>query len=135
MVLSNKTICCASKHEENHNNCSMLIRSIILVSFPEIGIVKAEGTVYIRADGTLEGTDKISRDGNVYTFTDNIYEPLVVERDNIVVDGAGYSIEGTQTSLAQSLEGYGILAEGRNNVTIHNVAIQNFLYGIYINSS
>jgi len=113
----------------------LLILCSVLVFLPNIGIVEASGTIYIRADGSVEGTDKIQRDGNVYTFTDNLYDPLVVERDNIVVDGTGYSIEGPHTSLAQSPEGIGILVERRSNVTISNVAIQRFLYGICINSS
>jgi parallel beta-helix repeat protein len=113
----------------------LLILCFTVVSISQIRTVKAEGTIYIRADGSVEGTDKIQRDGNVYTFTDNIYEPLVVERDNIVIDGAGYSIEGPHTSLAQSPEGIGILADSRSDVTISNVTIQRFLYGIYINSS
>lgn len=113
----------------------LLILCSVLVTLSNIGIVEASGTICIRADGSVEGTGKIQRDGNLYTFTDNIYEPLVVERDNIVVDGAGYSIEGPHNGLAQSLEGIGILVERRNNVTISNITIQHFLYGIYINSS
>ncbi len=95
----------------------------------------SESTIYIRVDGSIEGTDDIQRDGNIYTFTDNIYDSLVVESDNVVVDGAGYSIEGTHNGIAQSSEGIGILVESRSKVTISNVTIQNFLYGIYINSS
>ena len=113
----------------------LLILCSVLVTLPNIGIVEASGTIYIRADGNVEGTDKIQRDGNVYTFTDNIYEPLVVERDNIVVDGAGYSIEGPHTGQAQSSEGMGILVDRRSDVTISNLTIQNFMYGICINSS
>ena len=113
----------------------LLILCSVFVTLPNIEIIGASGTIYIRADGNVEGTDKIQRDGNLYTFTDNIYDSLVVERDNIVVDGAGYSIEGPHTDLAQSSEGYGILVERRNNVTISNVTIQNFLYGICFNSS
>jgi parallel beta-helix repeat protein len=113
----------------------LLILYSVLFTLPNMVMVKASGTIYIRADGTVEGTDTIQRDGNVYTFTDNIYEPLVVERDNIVVDGAGYSIEGPHTNLVQSPEGIGILVESRSDVTIGNMAIQHFLYGICINSS
>jgi len=51
----------------------------LLVSLVEIGIVKAESTIYIRADGNVEGTDKIQRDGNVYTFTGEILDSIVVE--------------------------------------------------------
>ena len=113
----------------------LLILCSVLATLPNIGMVEASGTIYIRADGSVEGTDKIQRDGNVYTFTDNLYDSLVVERDNIVVDGAGYSIEGSYTGLAQSPEGIGILVESRSNVTISDVAIQYFRYGICINSS
>jgi parallel beta-helix repeat protein len=113
----------------------LLILCSVLFALPNMVMVKASGTIYIRADGTVEGTDTIERDGNVYTFTDNIYEPLIVERDNVVVDGAGYSIEGPHTSLAQSPEGIGILVESRSDVTISNMAIQHFLYGICINNS
>lgn len=113
----------------------LLILCSVLVFLPNIGAVEASGTVYIRADGSVEGTDKIQQDGNLYTFTDNVYEPLVVERDNIVIDGTGHSIEGQYTSPAQSPEGIGILVDRHSNVTISNVTIQNFLYGICINSS
>jgi hypothetical protein len=43
------------------------------ISISTIGIVKADSTIYIRADGTVEGTDKIQWEGNVYTLTDNIF--------------------------------------------------------------
>jgi len=96
---------------------------------------QSSGTIYIRADGSVEGTDKIERVGNVYTFVDNISDSIVVERDNIVVDGAGYFIEGLHSGLGSPPDGYGILVEGRRNVTINNVAIQHFFYGICLNSS
>jgi len=99
-----------------------------LVSLSEIGTVKASGTIYVRADGNVEGTDKIYRNGNVYTFTDNIYDSIVVERDNIVVDGAGYTLQGTRS-------GTGIDLSERINVTIRNMEIRDFLYGVYLYSS
>jgi len=65
----------------------LLFLSVVLVSLPQIGVVKAQSMIYIRADGTVEGTDKIQREGNVYIFTDNINGEIVVEMDGIVVDG------------------------------------------------
>jgi len=89
--------------------------------------VKASGTIIIRADGSVEGTDKIvSVDNVTYTFTDNIYDSIVVERDNIVVDGVGYSIQGT---------GIGINLDGRSNVTIKNTNIEGFYGGIRLYKS
>jgi hypothetical protein len=66
----------------------LLLICFAVVSISKIEIVKAESTNYIRADGTVEGTDKILRDGNLYTFTGNIYGPIVVEKDDVVIDGA-----------------------------------------------
>jgi parallel beta-helix repeat protein len=94
-----------------------------------------EPKVYIRADGSVEGTDKIQREGNVYTFTATIFDPLVVGRDDVVVDGGGFSVLGPHSGPAQSPEGIGILVEGRDHVILRNVTIQNFMYGIYVNSS
>jgi len=104
----------------------MLFLSVVLVSLPQIGVVKAESTIYIRADGSVEGTDKIQQNGNVYTFTDNIVnQSIIVEKDNIVVDGAGYTLEGDGTIES-------IWLENRCNVTIKNMQITHFGGGIKI---
>jgi len=103
----------------------LLVLSFVLVSLPQIGIVKAESTIYIRADGSVEGTDKIQQEGNVYTFIDNIVGEIVVEMDSIVVDGASYTLQGIGN-------GTGIYLRKRTNVTIQNIAIKNFTYGIYL---
>ncbi|MFA5363866.1 MAG: hypothetical protein WC325_01630 [Candidatus Bathyarchaeia archaeon] len=43
----------------------------------------------------MEGTDKIQRDGNVYTLTGNLSAVgIIVQRSNIVLDGAGYTLDG-----------------------------------------
>ena len=85
------------------------------------------GTVYIRADGSIDPPDApIQRDGNVYTLTGNIAssaDGIVVERDNIVIDGAGYTLQGTGS-------GGGIDLYGRKNVTVQNTRIDNFASGI-----
>ena len=109
----------------------LLILSSALFSLSEIGTVRASGTIYIRADGTVEGTDKIHRQGNVYTFLGNIsidgsgVDGIIVERDNIVVDGAGYTLQGTGS-------GKGIDLSDRNTVTIQNVEIKEFNDGIWL---
>jgi parallel beta-helix repeat protein len=104
----------------------LLILCSVLVSLPEINTVKASGTIYIRADGSIEGTDKIQRDGNVYTLTGNISDSIVVERDNIVVDGAGYTMQGYYR---------GIDLSHRSNVTIKNTQMISFHRGIYLDGS
>lgn len=88
--------------------------------------------IYIRADGSVEGTDKIHRDGDVYTFTADIqgFEPIVVERDSIVIDGAGYSVRGDEVWKYG-----GFRLDGRTNVTIKNVHIVDSMESIYLNNS
>jgi len=118
----------------------LLILSFFLVSLPQIGIVKAEGTIYIMSDGSVEGTDKIQRDGNVYTFLGNIsidvsgVDGIIIERDNIVIDGAGYYLEHLEKPTAYTSED-GIVVQRQNNGMITNVTVHNFLYGISVEAS
>jgi parallel beta-helix repeat protein len=96
--------------------------------------VGASGTIYIRADGSIEPPDApISTFDNVtYALTDHITSDahgIVIERDNIVVDGAGYTVQGTMTSWT------GIHLIERSNVTIKNMEIIAFSYGICLSLS
>jgi len=92
--------------------------------------VKASGTIFIRANGSVEpDTAPISTIDNVtYIFTDNIYDEIVVERDNIVVDGKSYTVEGTGS-------GTGIYLSGRSNVTVKNMEVGAFERGIRLDDS
>ena len=86
--------------------------------------------IYIRTDGSVDPpTAPITSSDNVtYILTGNIEKPIVVERDNIVVDGAGYTLQGTGG-------GKGISVLGRSDVTIKNMRIESFGYGIWLNHS
>jgi parallel beta-helix repeat protein len=79
----------------------------------------------IRSDGSVDpSTAPIQRDGNVYTFTDDIVGyTIAFERDNIVIDGGGYSLIGNGNST-------GIFILNRNGITVRNMKISNFRYGI-----
>jgi len=83
------------------------------------------GTIYIRADGSIDPpTAPISSVDNVtYTFADNIYDEIVVERSNITVNGNGYALQGSGV-------GFGFYLSGINNVTIKNTNIDYFEEGI-----
>ena len=96
----------------------------------KIQTVKASGIMYIRANGSIDPlTANITNMGNItYIFTDDNYGEVVIERSNIVVDGGGYSLQGTGT-------GTGISLTGRSNVTIKNLEVKAFFFGIYFNSS
>jgi len=111
----------------------VLAMTLIIVLLGMLGIAlkkvqraKAGGTIYIRADGSIEPQSApIQEDGDTYTFTDNIYSKIVVERDSIVVDGAGYTLQGIGN-------GTGIDLAWRNNITIRNMTIDAFGYGIWL---
>ena len=92
------------------------------------------GTVHIDSSGNVVPSDApIQKNGALYTLTDNITsgaDGIVVQCDNIVIDGAGYTIQG-----AQAPDSKGIEISGRSNVTIMNMKIETFDYGIFFSSS
>jgi parallel beta-helix repeat protein len=102
---------------------TLILTVVLILSLFAFQHVKAEsnGTIYIRADGSLEGTDKIQLDGNVYTFTGDIYGSIIVEKDNVVVDGAGYVLQ------PQGDASVGVDIRDRNHVTVRNLTIKGFL--------
>jgi parallel beta-helix repeat protein len=79
--------------------------------------------IRIESDGTVNGTSNIQRNGNIYTLAENLNNTIVVLCDNIVVDGAGYTIQGHGTSS-------GVFIQARTNITIKDMRISNFQYGI-----
>ena len=111
-----------------------LIAFLFLASISSVTLkaqsVEASGTVYIRADGSIDPpTAPISTLDNVtYILTGNItsdVQGIGVERDNIIIDGAGYTLQGIGASV-------GIYLTTRRNVTIKNMEIKGFNYGIYL---
>lgn len=113
----------------------LLLTSMFVLAF-NIQPVKANpGAIYIRSDGSIDPSDApISTIDNVtYTLTGDIIsdaDGIVVERDNIVVDGGGYTLKRKYI--------YGDIGTcmiGRKNVTIKNTNIESYWYGIYLDSS
>jgi len=113
---------------------TLLLTSMLTLAF-NIHPVKASGTIYIRADGSIDPpTAPISTADNVtYTLTDNINDSIVVERDNIAVDGAGHTVTGSGSADGGSENGTTLT--GRSNVTVGNMTIKDFSCGIVLNYS
>jgi hypothetical protein len=97
------------------------LTNFVFANFVPISV--PEHNIEIKVDGSVTGTDKIQRNDTLYTFTENINGNIVVFRDNIVVDGAGHALQGNGMSV-------GFFLQGRKNVTVMNVRISNFTYGI-----
>lgn len=92
----------------------------------DIRPVEAAGTIYIRSDGSVDpSTTPIKRVGDTYTFTDDILNKnIVVERNDTIIDGDGYTLQGNGAGY-----GFGLFEVG--NITIMNTAIREFEFGIH----
>jgi len=93
-------------------------------------IIAAYPVIYIKADGSINpATANITSFDNVtYTFTADINASLVVLKNDIVVDGARHTLQGNggETGIDLSL---------RHNVTLQDVDVTDFSYGIFLSSS
>ena len=108
----------------------LLVLTLVLFSFPQIVIVNAQSnTIYVRADGTVEGTDKIQRSGNVYVFADNINGSIIVEKNDVVIDGVNYFLQGDGSEAGIRLY------DDITGITIRNLRIMNFGVGIVLSNA
>jgi len=105
----------------------ILLLCFVWVAILNTGIVKAEGTIYIRADGTVEGTELIRQDGNVYTMMAGFFSvPIIVQKSDIILDGNG------SVSTLPAGGGTNIRLTQVNNVIIKNMVIRDGYIGISI---
>ncbi len=103
---------------------------IALTVFGVLGIIQVsaqtQSSVLIKPDGSIVGTDKILREGNVYRLNGYLdIEPIVVECNNIILDGAGFS--STAMSGWSEIVAINLTA---TNVTVKNFNIANYGIGI-----
>ena len=86
--------------------------------------------VYIRDDGSVDpATTPIERFGDVYVFADSLLNhTLEVQHDNIVVDGAGFTLKGVGVNA-------GVTLSGRKNVSIKNLDIRNYVMSVWLQQS
>jgi parallel beta-helix repeat protein len=102
--------------------------SVFMVAFLYVPSVAAQDKIYIREDGSVEGTNSIHQDGDVYTLLGNIFDKgLVVEKSDIVIDGNGHTV-----STPPAVDGYNIVLTQLNNVTIRGLVIKDGYIGIFI---
>lgn len=95
--------------------------------------LKASGTIYIKADGSVDPltANITSSDNTTYYFTGNNYDSLVIQKPNVVIDGAGYMLQGTGsgTGIDAAISG-----PWEINVTIKNMEIMSFASGIRLSN-
>jgi parallel beta-helix repeat protein len=93
------------------------------------------GSIVVNADGSVTPADApLQRSGDEYTLISNVLsdseEALTIYRSNIILDGAGYSIEGNI-----AYPNSGIYVQGSTNFTIRNFVISNLFCGITLDET
>jgi len=97
---------------------------------------QTHATITISSDGGVKGTDKIQRDGDIYTFTGDIYGSITVQKSGITIDGTGYAFQGADFSRGIDLVGYGTFPTRCWDVVVKNLRICNSgSWGIYTTSN
>jgi len=83
-----------------------------------------KNTIVINADGSVTPDKALTISGNVYFFPGDIQDLIEIRKYSVILDGNGYS-------LIDPGEGWsGIRVTGWGYVTIRNVNIKGFTYGI-----
>lgn len=129
----------------------LMLQTAAFADLGSASSAQTEPRIRILPDGSIDPIDvPIERNGEVYTFTDNVRAHIVVDRDNVVIDGAGYSIQGTYNGtrtdswvvgqgpnqeFADTVPwtiGIDLANKERHNLTVKNLNIENFYIGIYV---
>jgi len=100
-------------------------------------MVKAEKllNLTIKPDGSVEpSTDLLERNGTTYTFKGDIFGTIMVQKNGITIDGAGYAIQGRKV-----VDERGIYLVGPDrsrpsckDVVVKNLRILNFYDGMFV---
>jgi len=130
----------------------VLVFSVAVLVFPAgIGDAQVSNpTIFIREDGSIEPSDvPIQRNGDVYTFTGDVYaQGILVERKGVTIDGAGHILMGpytgnqtlwtigagpNQTPTNETFSiGIDVLTRSVSDLTVKNLNIKNFSIGMYL---
>jgi hypothetical protein len=87
----------------------------------QTGLV-AQDTIHILSDGSITpATAPIHHSGDFYQLTDNINSPIVIERNNITLDGRGFTIQGNGPV-------YRVNGQAAITLTCIGVTVRNFQF-------
>jgi parallel beta-helix repeat protein len=113
----------------------LILLSIVALFLATFSTVHGSGIIFILADGSIEGTNKIYRNGSIYTFSGDIEDSygIIVNASDIIIDGNGHMLKSVPRILPVGSWDFGIEL---SNVTSCNVAIKNlkildFNIGVY----
>jgi hypothetical protein len=94
--------------------------------------------ITINAAGSITPSNApLTREGNHYRLTADVYSSIIVKADNIVLDGQNHLINGAGAlgNLLVLTSGVGLDLTSTNNVKIQNFNLQNFRYAIVLDNS
>ena len=95
-------------------------------------------SITINPDGSITPSNApVVRDGNEYKFTQDTHSPLIIKADNILINGQGHLINGNGTinNLFVLRSHIAVNLANLENVTVHDLDIQNFKIGIFSDNS
>ncbi|TRO47796.1 hypothetical protein E2P47_03920 [Candidatus Bathyarchaeota archaeon] len=110
---------------------SIIIISIVIASYFIFQNPASEPfyTIHIKSDGSIDPQEVpiVKSDDTHYTLTGNIHGSIIIEKDNIILDGANHILFGNNKVTSKGLE----ISE-KNQITIKNLEIKNFDTGIHL---
>lgn len=138
------------------NNLSTVVIVIIFIvgmflSSFNIQKANASNSIYIRSDGTIEpsAANITKASDSLYVFSDDNFDQILVEKDDITIDGVGYTLQNPEalaweeyfdqnppdpvTTIPEVLSDLtGFVLSQVNNVTIKNVHIRGFTTAVEV---
>ncbi|MHC4283177.1 MAG: right-handed parallel beta-helix repeat-containing protein [Planctomycetota bacterium] len=121
------------KYEDNFHNAATFTTDtdgsyayIQDLAKPHLVFIKPRpSTKFIPGDTSIGTWDPANR---IYTLSTHVYETIQIDEDNLTLDGAGYTVTGDGSSC-------GVYLSGRTDVTVKNLTIAGFSYGIQLYNS
>jgi parallel beta-helix repeat protein len=114
---------------------TLLLISLSIISFAVNGQAQTpfSGAIIIGSDGSINPSSApIQKSGETYTFLESFTGNITVQRDNIVLDGAGFRINTTGIGVETTI---GIDLSFRSNITVTNMQVSDFVQGIHLLNS
>jgi hypothetical protein len=93
---------------------------------PVAGLPSPLQVITVNANGDItSSTDGLKRKENTYFLTKNFSSTIIVEKENVIIDGSNYTLQDP----SQSQDGIAIVLKA-SNVTVRNMRIINWNQGI-----
>ena len=120
------------------------LAEVTVVDFAEANFIpplpELPTPICIREDGTVEGgSDALQRTGNIYTFVKDINEIIEIQKDNVMIDGNGFTLTKPELNSTIPIVPVGwcpsIRISNRDNVIIKNITFNTCFTGVSIKNS